>query len=89
MSKPKSLQDILKQRQQAGFVGRSEQVSLFRENLALPLEEDSRRFIFNVWGQGGVGKSTLLYQFIKIMIHTNSLRGTALPCPYLTYLYQQ
>lgn len=66
MSKPKSLQDILKQRQQTGFVGRSEQVSLFRKNLTLPLEEDNRRFIFNVWGQGGVGKSTLLRQFRKI-----------------------
>ncbi len=66
MLKPKSLQDILKLRQQTGFVGREEQVSLFRKNLALPLEEDNRRFIFNVWGQGGVGKSTLLRQFRKI-----------------------
>ena len=70
MLKPKSLQDILKQRQQAGFVGRSEQVSLFRENLTLPLEEDNRRFIFNICGQGGVGKSTILRQFRKIAEET-------------------
>jgi tetratricopeptide (TPR) repeat protein len=64
--KPKSLQDILKQRQQSGFVGREDQVNQFRQNLELPLEDDRRRFLFNVWGQGGVGKSTLLRQFRKI-----------------------
>ncbi|MDZ8079396.1 MAG: tetratricopeptide repeat protein [Nostoc sp. DcaGUA01] len=65
-NKPKSLQDILKQRQQSGFVGREDQVNQFRQNLALPLEDDRRRFLFNVWGEGGVGKSTLLRQFRKI-----------------------
>ncbi|WP_242057906.1 MULTISPECIES: tetratricopeptide repeat protein [Nostoc] len=65
-NKPKTLQDILKQRQQSGFVGREDQVNQFRQNLALPLEDDHRRFLFNVWGEGGVGKSTLLRQFRKI-----------------------
>ncbi|MEH2069317.1 MAG: tetratricopeptide repeat protein [Nostoc sp.] len=65
-NKPKSLQDILKQRQQSGFVGREDQVNQFHQNLGLPLEDDRRRFLFNVWGQGGVGKSTLLRQFRKI-----------------------
>lgn len=64
--KPKSLQDILKQRQRSDFVGREGQLNLFRQNLELPLEDDRRRFLFNVWGQGGVGKSTLLRQFRKI-----------------------
>jgi tetratricopeptide (TPR) repeat protein len=65
-NKPKSLQDILKQRQQSSFVGREEQVNLFRQNLELPLEDSRRHFLFNVWGQGGVGKSTLLRQFRQI-----------------------
>jgi len=65
-NKPKSLQDILKQRQQSGFVGREDQVNQFRQNLALSPEDDRRRFLYNVWGQGGVGKSTLLRQFRKI-----------------------
>ncbi|MCG6134755.1 MAG: tetratricopeptide repeat protein [Nostoc sp. LLA-1] len=69
-NKPKSLQDILKQRQQSGFVGREDQVKQFRQNLGLSLEDESRRFLFNVWGQGGVGKSTLLRQFRKIVEDT-------------------
>jgi tetratricopeptide (TPR) repeat protein len=69
--KPKSLQDILKQRQQSGFVGREAQISLFRKNLKLPLDDDSRCFVFNIWGQGGVGKSTLVRQFRKIAEEAN------------------
>ncbi|MCC5655513.1 ATP-binding protein [Nostoc sp. XA010] len=65
-NKPKNLQDKLKQLQQLGFVGREDQVNQFRQNLALPPEDDRRRFLYNVWGQGGVGKSTLLRQFRKI-----------------------
>lgn len=64
--KPKSLQDIVKQRQQSNFVGREDQINRFRHNLALPLEDNSRCFLFNVCGQGGIGKSTLLRQFRKI-----------------------
>jgi tetratricopeptide (TPR) repeat protein len=62
---PKSLQEILKQRQRSDFVGREDYLSAFGDNLKLPLESPRRRFLFNVWGQGGVGKSTLLKQFSK------------------------
>ena len=62
----KSLQDIVKQRQQKSFVGREEQINLFRRNLELSLDNDQRRFIFSVFGQGGVGKTTLLGQYRKI-----------------------
>ncbi|MBD2576775.1 ATP-binding protein [Oscillatoria sp. FACHB-1406] len=61
-----SLQEIIKQRQRTNFVGREEQVNLFGDNLKYSPEDSRRRFIFNVWGQGGVGKSTLLRQFRKI-----------------------
>jgi hypothetical protein len=54
--KPRSLQDIIKQRQQSVFVGREEQLNLFQQNLSLPLDDDRRYFLFNAWGQGGVGK---------------------------------
>ncbi|MDZ8067891.1 MAG: ATP-binding protein [Nostoc sp. DedQUE08] len=64
--KPKSLQDIVKQRQQSNFVGREDQINRFRQNLALPVEDNRHCFLFNVSGQGGVGKTTLLRQFRKI-----------------------
>jgi tetratricopeptide (TPR) repeat protein len=64
--KPKSLQDILDQRQQSGFVGRKEQVNRFRQNLEFSLEDSRKHFLFNVWGEPGVGKSTLLRQFSKM-----------------------
>ena len=67
----KSFQEILKQRQQKSFVGREEQINFFRSNLALSLESDQRRFILSVFGQGGVGKTTLLKQFRKIAEENN------------------
>ncbi|WP_445637231.1 Tetratricopeptide repeat protein [Nostoc sp. DSM 114161] len=65
-NKPKNLQDIIKQRQQLGFVGREDQIKQFRQNLTLPPEDDRRCFLYNIWGEGGVGKSTLVRQFRKI-----------------------
>ena len=60
--KAKSLQDILRQRSQSSFIGREAQIALFRQNMERAPELRDY-FIFNVWGQGGVGKSTLLRQF--------------------------
>ena len=66
----KSLQDRIRQRKQSNFVGRESQLGLFRKTVQNPqIEEGDRCFdqlIFNIWGQGGVGKSTLLGQFQQI-----------------------
>jgi tetratricopeptide (TPR) repeat protein len=56
---PESLQAILRRRADAGFVGRAGELALFRENLG-------NTFIFNVYGDGGVGKSALLGQWRRI-----------------------
>jgi tetratricopeptide (TPR) repeat protein len=64
--KPKSLQDIIKRRQKLEFVGREDQLKVFRENIHLSIDDDRRRFIFNIWGQGGIGKTSLLSECRKI-----------------------
>jgi tetratricopeptide (TPR) repeat protein len=54
-----SLQDLIRARQQSGFFGRRSQVSQFQENLALSVDSIHRRFIFNIHGDAGVGKTYL------------------------------
>jgi tetratricopeptide (TPR) repeat protein len=55
-----SWQEILQRRQEAGFAGREAQLALFRENLLMPVEDERRRFVFSIHGDGGIGKTFLL-----------------------------
>lgn len=54
------------QSQKQIFVGRAKQIELFRQNLQLGPDSDAFQNIFNVYGQGGVGKTTLLQHFKEI-----------------------
>jgi tetratricopeptide (TPR) repeat protein len=62
----RSLQDLIRGRQQSGFVGRQRQVVQYRENLELPIEDERRRFLFNIHGDAGVGKTYLTKQLRQI-----------------------
>jgi hypothetical protein len=64
--KPSSLQDIVRRRQRSDFVGRSEYLQLFRTHLSLAPQDIQRRFIFNIFGQAGVGKTWLSRQYREI-----------------------
>lgn len=61
-----SLQDLIRRRQAAGFVGRAEKLSLFGANLEVPVEDLRRRFVFCIHGDGGVGKTFLTRQLQRI-----------------------
>jgi tetratricopeptide (TPR) repeat protein len=69
----RSLQDLIRSRQQSGFVGRQRQVVQYQENLGFPVDDERRRFLFNIHGDAGVGKTYLTKQLRQIAIDNGSL----------------
>jgi len=72
-----SLQDIIRRRQESDFVGREKRLVEFSENLRLPLTDHRRRFVFNVHGVAGVGKTFLTHQFRRVATQVDALCGYA------------
>jgi tetratricopeptide (TPR) repeat protein len=64
----RSLQDRIRERQQSGFVGRRGQVIQYQENMRFPVEDGRRRFLFNIHGDAGVGKTFLARQLRQIAV---------------------
>jgi hypothetical protein len=62
----RSLQDLIRGRQQGGFVGRQGQVVQYQENLGYPVNDVRRRFLFNIHGDAGVGKTYLTKQLQQV-----------------------
>jgi tetratricopeptide (TPR) repeat protein len=63
---PKSLQDHLRKRRSSTFVGREQQLELFRANLQRAADSEECLFLFSIYGQGGVGKTTLVKKFEEL-----------------------
>ena len=61
-----SLQDVMRSRHRRGFVGREGQLVQYQENLGLPIDDERRRFLFNIHGDAGVGKTYLVKQLQQI-----------------------
>src|SRR5450755_4064933 len=55
----RSLQDLIRSRQQSGFVERQRQVVQYQENLGFPVDDERPRFLFSIHGDAGVGKTYL------------------------------
>jgi tetratricopeptide (TPR) repeat protein len=68
-----SLQDLIRSRQQSGFVGRQVQVVQYQENLGFSVDDERRRFLFNIHGDAGVGKTYLTKQLRQIAIDGGAL----------------
>jgi ABC-type cobalamin/Fe3+-siderophores transport system ATPase subunit len=64
MSEKPSIQAIHQKRRAQSFVGRDLEIESFRRNLELPYED--RKYVWNVYGQGGIGKTTLLKRYLTI-----------------------
>jgi tetratricopeptide (TPR) repeat protein len=69
----RSLQDLIRSRQKSGFVGRQQQVVQYQENLGFPVDDERRRFLFNIYGDAGVGKTYLTKQLRQTAIDNGSL----------------
>ena len=69
----RSLQDRIRERQQSGFVGRQGQVIQYQENLGFPVDDERRRFLFNIHGDAGVGKTYLTRQLRQIATGSGAL----------------
>lgn len=64
-SRPRSWKAKLNRSIENSFIGRKLQLQAFRSVLETPYEERTTS-IFSIFGQGGIGKTTLLKQFRKI-----------------------
>ncbi len=61
----RSVQQLMNDRRRAGFVGRRDELAVFRENLDWPPEDERHRFIFHIHGNAGVGKSSLVRELVR------------------------
>ncbi|MFI7275438.1 tetratricopeptide repeat protein [Streptomyces sp. NPDC049879] len=61
-----SRQDLIRQRREAGFVGRRGELAVFRDNLGREVTDPEYQFLFHVHGHAGVGKTSLLRQWEKL-----------------------
>ncbi|MYZ41176.1 AAA family ATPase, partial [Streptomyces sp. SID4917] len=60
------MQERIRRRRRAAFVGRRRELALFRENLDLPPDDERHRFLFHVRGNAGVGKTSLVRELEQL-----------------------
>ncbi|GGN61726.1 hypothetical protein GCM10011579_028270 [Streptomyces albiflavescens] len=61
-----SMQQLIRQRRRAGFVGRGAERASFRANFDLRPEDERHRFLFHVHGNAGVGKTFLVRELEQL-----------------------
>ncbi|WP_333745624.1 ATP-binding protein, partial [Streptomyces sp. IBSBF 2950] len=61
-----TMQELIRRRTRQGFVGRTTERAAFRANLALPVDDERRRFLFHVHGNAGMGKTFLVRELEQI-----------------------
>jgi tetratricopeptide (TPR) repeat protein len=61
-----SMQELIRQRRRAGFVGRGVERAAFRANFDIAPEDERHRFLFHVHGNAGVGKTFLVRELEQV-----------------------
>ncbi|MFF8611475.1 tetratricopeptide repeat protein [Streptomyces sp. NPDC015350] len=68
-----SLQEIVDRHRRAAFVGREDELALFRANFEVPPEDARHRFVFHVRGNAGVGKTSLVREWERAARESGAL----------------
>ncbi|WP_406269324.1 tetratricopeptide repeat protein [Streptomyces sp. NBC_00191] len=71
-----SMQELIRRRRRAGFVGRRGELALFRENFDVPVEDERHRFVFHIHGNAGVGKTSLVRELEHTARERHALTAT-------------
>ncbi|MFH8609344.1 tetratricopeptide repeat protein [Streptomyces sp. NPDC018029] len=61
-----SMQELIRRRGRAGFIGRRGELAAFRENFDVPPADLRHRFLFHVHGNAGVGKTSLVHELAQL-----------------------
>ncbi|MFI1397557.1 tetratricopeptide repeat protein [Streptomyces sp. NPDC020681] len=70
------MQELIRRRRRAGFVGRRDELALFRANFDVPVEDERHRFVFHVHGSAGVGKTSLVRELEHVARERRALTAT-------------
>ncbi|MDJ0460684.1 ATP-binding protein [Streptomyces sp. H27-C3] len=55
-----SMQELIRRRRRAGFVGRRDELAVYRANFDTMPDDERHRFLFHIHGNAGVGKTSLV-----------------------------
>lgn len=65
-SEQPSMQELIRRRRRAGFVGRRSELDAFRDNFDVPPGDERHSFLFHIHGIGGVGKTSLVRELEQL-----------------------
>ena len=68
-----SMQELIRRRRRAGFVGRDVERAAFRANFGVAPEDERHRFLFHVHGNAGVGKTFLVRELEQVARETGAV----------------
>ncbi|WP_315904305.1 tetratricopeptide repeat protein [Streptomyces sp. ASQP_92] len=68
-----SMQELIRRRKRAGFVGRRDELAVYRRNFDIPVDDERHRFVFRVYGNAGVGKTVLVRELEQAALERGAL----------------